>query len=492
MKLVHANFRSILVFFLIPIYIWSCQSKQSEEKMEEKSSGEKLPNIVIIFADDLGYADVGLFGAKGFTTPNIDNIASNGAKFTNFYVSQPVCSASRASLLTGCYANRVGVSGAFSPYRGIGLNPEEETIAEILKPLGYKTAIYGKWHLGSEPEFLPTRQGFDEYFGIPFSNDMWSRHPENEHHNFGALPLIENENIIDTLEEQSQITTWYTERAVNFIDKNKDGPFFLYLPHSMPHVPLFVSDKFKGKSEKGLYGDVIMEIDWSVGQVMKALKRNGIEENTLVIFTSDNGPWLSYGGHSGSALPLREGKGSAWEGGVRVPCVMQWPGNIPKGVEIDEALMTIDVLPTIATITGAELPKKKIDGKNILPVLKNEENATSPHDALFFYYKSNELHSMLSGNWKMYFPHNYRTLAGAKGRNDGIPIKYSYVDLEEVELYDIENDISEKKNVATENPDIVAKMAVLADEMRKELGDKLTKTEGSGNRPLGRIASEGK
>ena len=266
------------------------------------------PNFVILFADDQGYSDVGVYGAKGFTTPNLDKMASEGMRFTDFYVSQPVCSASRASLLTGCYANRIGIHGALGPKAKHGIHDNEITIAELVKQHDYATAIYGKWHLGHHPQFLPTRHGFDEYFGLPYSNDMWPSHPRKA--DYPPLPLIEEEEIIKIDPDQSQLTTWYTERAVEFIAKNKDRPFLLYVPYTMPHVPLFVSDKFKGKSEQGLYGDVIMEIDWSVGQILDALKKYGLDDNTLVIYTSDNGPWLSYGNHAGLAGPLREGKGA--------------------------------------------------------------------------------------------------------------------------------------------------------------------------------------
>ncbi|MGC9034989.1 MAG: sulfatase family protein, partial [Verrucomicrobiia bacterium] len=280
-------------------------------------AAEKPPNIIIIFADDLGYADVVCYGAKGLKTPNIDRLAKEGIRFTDFYVAQPVCSASRAALLTGCYPNRIGISGALSPSSKIGINQNEITLAELLKQKGYATAIIGKWHLGHHSQFLPTRHGFDEYFGLPYSNDMWPLHPEAKPGTYPPLPLYENETIINpnvSPRDQEQLTTQYTERAVRFIEKNKNRPFFLYLAHSMPHVPLYVSDKFKGKSKIGLYGDVIMEIDWSVGQILEAIKRNNLDDNTLIIFTSDNGPWLSYGNHAGKAAPLREGKGTVFEG----------------------------------------------------------------------------------------------------------------------------------------------------------------------------------
>lgn len=446
----------------------------------------KLPNIVLIFTDDQGYQDLGCYGSPDIKTPHIDQMTAEGVKFTNFYVSQPVCSASRASLLTGCYSNRIGISGAFMPYVGKGLHPQEETIAEVLKPLGYATAIYGKWHLGSEPDFLPTRQGFDEYFGIPYSNDMWPLHPwQGTVFDFPPLDLIENETVIDTLEDQSLITSQYTERAIQFIEKNKDRPFFLYLPHSMPHVPLYVSDKFKGKSERGLYGDVIEEIDWSTGQILAALKEYDLDENTLVIFTSDNGPWLSYGGHSGKALPLREGKGTALEGGVRVPCVMRWPAKIPKRLVVEQPAMTIDILPTIAEITGAKMPEKPIDGRNMLDLMTGKTDEPH-HEAYYFYYHQNELHAILSGDgrWKLYLPHQYRSLNGREGTNDGMPIPYDQNKIGQ-ELYDLENDISETTDVAEDHPEIVAMLLEHAEKARVELGDKLTNRTGTENRPTG-------
>ena len=294
------------------------------------------PNIIIIFTDDQGYADLGSYGAVGFETPNIDQLAQEGIRFTDFQVSQAVCSASRAALLTGAYSERVSVRGAYNHTSRIGLNPNETTIAEILKPLGYATSIVGKWHLGHHEMFLPLQQGFDEYMGIPYSNDMWpvdydgtpianTDHPLSF---YPQLPFYEGNNKVEeihTLSDQNELTKRYTERAVDFINRNKNKPFFLYLPHSMPHVPLGVSSEFKGKSKQGMYGDVMMEIDWSVGQIMKALSENDLDDNTLVIFTSDNGPWLNYGNHAGSVGNLREGKGTMWEGGSRVPCIIRWP-----------------------------------------------------------------------------------------------------------------------------------------------------------------------
>src|SRR5207302_359932 len=265
-------------------------------------------------------------------------------------------------LLTGCYPNRVGILGALNPKDRHGISATERTIADVLKSRNYATAVYGKWHLGHHPPFLPTRHGFDDYFGLPYSNDMWPKHPTAK---FPDLPLFEGEKIIAYNPDQTKLTTWYTERAVRFIAKNKERQFFLYVAHNMPHVPLHVSDKFKGKSRQGLYGDVIMEIDWSVGQILAALKRQGLDEQTLVLFTSDNGPWLSYGNHAGSAGPLREGKGTTWEGGMREPCIVRWPGQIPAGRVCPDPWMTIDVLPTIVRLSGAELPPLPIDGKDV-------------------------------------------------------------------------------------------------------------------------------
>ncbi|MBX2815925.1 MAG: sulfatase [Saprospiraceae bacterium] len=468
--------------FLIVLLLLSLFSCTAEK-------GPTKPNVVIIFTDDQGYEDLGCFGSPDIRTPHIDAMAARGLKLTQFYVAQPVCSASRAALLTGCYPNRLSISGAYGPFAKKGLHPNEQTIAELLKPLGYATACFGKWHLGSEREFLPTSQGFDEYFGLAYSNDMWPYHPwQGTIFDFPDLFLFEDAEIIDTLHEQSQITTWYTEKAVDFIERKADEPFFLYVPHSMPHVPLFVSDKFQGKSSRGLYGDVIEEIDWSTGQILDALERKGLSENTLVIFTSDNGPWLSYGGRSGEAHPLREGKGTAWEGGVRVPCVMQWPSVLPRGVEIDRPAMTIDLLPTIAEITGAELPAQKIDGKSCWPLLM-DPTASPHHDFYHFYYKQNELHATLSGDgaWKLYYPHRYRSLNGRTGTNDGLPIDYEQNDVETLELYNLVDDVMETNNVIGDHPSRVQEMQQAGDAIRSELGDQLTKTKGNSVRPLGTL-----
>ena len=460
---------------------------------------EKTPNIVIILTDDQGYADVGCYGAEGFTTPNLDEMAAEGMRFTNFYASQAVCSASRSSLLTGCYAERVGIRGALMPWSEVGLNPQETTIADMLKSEDYATGIFGKWHLGHQKQFLPLQHGFDEYLGLPYSNDMWpvdfngqaitEENPGSKPHKirYPQLPLIEgNEKIeeIRTLDDQATLTTRYTERAVQFIKKNKDNPFFLFVPHSMPHVPLGVSDKFKGKSEQGMYGDVIMEIDWSVGEILSALKRNKLDKNTLVIFLSDNGPWMNFGNHAGSAKPLREAKGTMLEGGPRVPCIMRWPGHIKSDQVCNNMAASIDILPTIAAITGAQLPVNKIDGLNILSLLENQKDA-KPRDSYYYYY-GGELRAVRQGEWKLYFPHKSRSYLGMEPGMDGYPGKYAVLEMG-LELYNLENDISETNNVIADHPDVVEELKLLGEEARIDLGDRLTEREGLNIRPPGRV-----
>jgi arylsulfatase A-like enzyme len=481
--------RSVIIFFCI-LFVTLIPGCRKE--------AERLPNVVIIFTDDQGYADVGCYGGEGFTTPNLDRMAREGMRFTSFYVSQAVCSASRASLLTGCYAERVNIRGALMPWAENGLHPDEETIAELLKKSGYATAIFGKWHLGHHKEFLPMQHGFDEYFGLPYSNDMWpmdySGRPLTEVDPgdapgklfYPVLPLIEgNEKVAEilTLDDQATLTTQYTERAVRFIDSNKDRPFFLYVPHSMAHVPLGVSNKFKGQSTQGMYGDVMMEIDWSVGEILKALGRYDLEEDTLVIFASDNGPWINFGNHAGSAFPLREAKGTAWEGGVRVPCIMRWPGRIPADSVCDKMAATIDILPTLSAIVGAPLPKNPIDGVNILPLMEAEEDA-DPRDHFFFYY-GRALRAVRKGRWKLFFPHGFDSYRGVVPGTDGYPGPYNFARTG-LELYDLERDVGETLDVAAQHPDIVKELQALAEKARDDLGDSLTGRVGKNVRPGGR------
>lgn len=451
-------------------------------------AAERLPNFVIIYIDDMGYADIGPFGAEGYETPNLDRMAEEGRRFTNFYVTQAVCSASRAGLVTGCYNVRVGILGALNHRANHGIHADEMTIGELVKQKGYATACFGKWHLGHHPKFLPTNNGFDEYLGLPYSNDMWPGHP-TAGKNYPDLPLIEGTKIVDanvTAEDQEQLTTLYTRRAVSFIERNKDRPFLVYLPHSMVHVPLHVSDKFRGKSPRGLFGDVVMEIDWSVGQILDALRKNNLDNHTLVVFTSDNGPWLSYGDHAGSAKPLREGKGTMFDGGCRVPTVMRWPGKIPAGTVCDTPAMTIDLLPTIAHLAAAPLPDHKIDGKNIWPLVAGEPGAQSPHEAYYLYY-GNELQAVRMGKWKLHFPHGYRTLAGRKGGTGGTPVPYDNARIE-LALFDLENDVGETTDVKDRHPEVVAAIQKLAGAIREDLGDSARKIKGAGTRPAGQLA----
>ena len=453
----------------------------------DKRTEVPKPNVILIFADDMAYGDLGAYGAKGWETPNLDQLAAEGMKFTQFHVPHAVCTASRAALLTGTYANRLELYGAIDHSANHGLNPEETTIAEMLKSNGYRTGMVGKWHLGHQDEFLPTRQGFDSYYGLPYSNDMWPNHPEVKDY-YPPLPLIEGEKTIAYLEDQQELTSWYTYKSLEFIEKNQDKPFFLYVAHSMPHVPLYVSDKFKGKSKQGLYGDVMMEIDWSVGEIRNKLKELGLAENTLIIFTSDNGPWLSYGGHAGLTAGLREGKGTSWEGGIRVPAIFTWPGKIPAGKDQDQPAMTIDILPTLAKVTGSTLPTLKIDGTDIWPLIQGKKTNPRPY---FAYYNKNELQAVIYGKWKLVFAHSYRSLSeGTETRNDGIPVKYTNVKLEKASLYNLVEDPGETTDLSLQNPKIVAQLNAIADQARADLGDTLTGNEGTGNRKAGRIAAK--
>lgn len=449
-------------------------------------SGPLPPNVIIIFTDDQGYNDVGCFGSD-IPTPHLDQMAAEGLKLTDFYAAQAVCSASRAAMLTGCYPNRVGIHNAYMPNATTGLDTAEVTLADMLKARGYATAAFGKWHLGDHPRFMPLRQGFDTYYGIPYSNDMWPFHPQQGPiFNFGPLPLYEDERVIDTVTDQSFLTQELTRRSVDFIRGKSDQPFFLYLAHPQPHVPLFVSDPFKGKSGQGLYGDVIMELDWSVGKILETLEEEGLTHRTLVIFTSDNGPWLSYGNHAGSAYPLREGKGTAWEGGHREPCIVYGPGFLPQGKILNTPMMAIDVLPTLAEATGAVLPQKTIDGRSFWKVWTGETEVP-PHETYFFYYRVNELHGVRYKNWKLYFPHTYRTLNGRPGGQDGQPGEYEQDTIKSVELYNLELDVSETMNVVDQHPLVRDTILALANDMRMRLGDRLYQMEGTENRPVGRV-----
>jgi arylsulfatase A-like enzyme len=450
----------LIIIFLIPLAIFSCQNSAPDK-----------PNIIIIFTDDQGYADLGCYGAEGFSTPNLDQMADEGIRFTSFYAA-PTCSPSRAALLTGSYPVRVGVPAVLEPNSPTGLDPSEITIAEILKEQGYATACVGKWHLGDQSTMMPTNQGFDEYFGLPYSNSQWpwrnnykKEGPRSEL--YPDLPLYHNNEILELNPDQNQLTSRYTEYAVRFIEANNDKPFFLYLPHTMAHIALGVSEKFSGKTEYGRYGDVMEEIDWSVGEILNTLEKNNLEKKTLVIYTSDNGPPLSFGNHAGKAHPLREGKGTTFEGGMRVPCIMRWPGKIPPGSVNHEMSTTMDFLPTVARLTGGQVPKDRvIDGKDIWPLMSGDPAIKTPNDVLFYHWDS-ELQAVRSGPWKLHFPHMYRQQAGKPGRNG---LRAGEIDASiGLSLFNLDEDIGETKNLAQQHPDIVQKLTDLANTHLKDL-----------------------
>lgn len=462
------------------------------------------PNVVLFFVDDLGYADVGCFGAAKHKTPNLDRMAAEGLRLTDFYVAQAVCSASRAALMTGCYPNRVGMQGALNHTSKAGLHPDEFLMPEMFKQNGYATAIYGKWHLGTTALFHPMRHGFDDYLGLPYSNDNSKYHPSLAPE-MPPLPLYDGLEVAELDPDQSLFTQRFTERAVAFIERHKDTPFFLYIPHVMPHVPVFASAAFEGKSGAGRYGDVVEELDWSMGVLLDTLKRLGLDEKTLVIFMSDNGPFLSYGEHAGRAAPLREGKLTSYEGGVRVPFIARWPGRIPAGAVSAEPVMTIDLLPSFARLLDVLLPAERvIDGRDALSVLLGEAGARSPHEALFF-WAGDELQAVRSGKWKLHFAHPYITVDGEPGRGGkpsnwenmkpksitqsgiaGIASRHGYrVEQQELALYDLETDPGESRNLAADNADVVARLEALAVPMREALGDALTGTIAKEARPVG-------
>lgn len=474
------TFKLLLAFLIVVSITTGCNTKL------DKKDNSIPPNIILIYLDDMGYGDLSITGATGYKTPNLDFMANSGMFFTHFYSPQAVCSASRAGLLTGCYPNRIGIAGALNHKSVTGISSEEETIAEVLKNKGYATAIYGKWHLGFQQQFLPTNHGFDEFYGIPYSHDMWPFHPTGTFHD---LPLYENETIVNPNllpEDIAQFTTQFTNRTLDFIKRNQDKPFFIYLASPLPHVPLYVSDKFKGKSEQGVYGDVMMEIDWGVGQIIKTLEETNLDKNTLVIFTSDNGPWLNYGNHAGNTGGFREGKGTTYEGGQRVPCLMMWKGVIPEGVVCNNLTSAIDILPTLAAISGAPLPEKRIDGVNILPLLKGDFEA-NPRETFYYYFMQNSLEAVRNDNWKLVFPHPGRSYTGFQPGNDGKPGKVNRNFSFEGALYDLRRDPGERYNVSESNPSIVKMLEKLADEIREDLGDDLTGIPGKNRRQPGEI-----
>jgi arylsulfatase A-like enzyme len=468
------------------------------------------PNVILIVADDMGYADMSCQGARGFRTPHLDRMAAEGTRFTSFYVAQAVCTASRAALLTGCYPNRVGLQGALNHTSRNGIHNQEWLLPEMFKARGYATAAIGKWHLGILPKFSPVRHGFDEWFGIPYSNDNSKYHPVLAAE-MPPLPLYDHDKVVETDPDQSQFTRRFTQRAIQFIERQggasggaRGEPFFLYLPHVMPHVPIFASEPFKGRSAVGLYGDVMEELDASVGEILAALRRLDIDDRTLVIFISDNGPFLSYGEHAGSARPLREGKLTAFEGGVRVPCIVRWPGYIPAGRVSSEPFMAVDWLPTLTELIDGKPSEKKIDGRSVKTLLLGEPSIKTADRPLFF-YSGAELHAVRQGPWKLHFPHPYLTVMAEPGRDgkpsgwgkqaaqsitqssvEGIASRHGYrIANLELSLFNLDDDPAETRNLADQYPDIVRRLAELAIPIRRQLGDSLQHIPGSETRPAG-------
>lgn len=415
------------------------------------------PNFVIIFLDDSGWADFRPFGQTLYPTPNVEKLAQGGCRFNHFCVPQAVCSASRSALMTGCYPGRTKMVGAHPP-RARGLDPKFATLAEVLKPRGYKTAVFGKWHLGDQPDTRPPARGFDESCGLMYSNDMWKFHPETRGFDKWPLQFWENGKIKledVTPADQKSLTTWYTEHAVSFIARHKQQPFLLYVPHSMPHVPIFCSSKFDGKSGRGLYADVMMELDWSVGAIMQALETAGVADNTVVLFTSDNGPWVSYGNHAGKT-PYREAKGTGFEGGIRSACIVRYPRAIAPGTVSERMFCSIDVLPTFAHLAGAQLPQNPVDGKNVWHLITGRTEASNPHQ-FYAFSTGDTFEGVISGDgkWKLHLPHAYRTLV--RPGKDGKPGDYANQRIE-LALFDLAHDPLETTNVLEKYPEVADKM----------------------------------
>lgn len=439
-------------------------SAQSEGESDDK------PNFVLFFLDDSGWGDFRPPGNPDYSTPNVERLANKGIRHDDFYVPQAVCTASRAAILTGTFPGRNRVFGAHMPGRP-ALDPKFVTLAEVLKKAGYATGMFGKWHVGDVDGQRPLDRGFDEYHGIYYSHDMWKHNPANPKF-WGKFPLVYWENdkpkVEDCdLEDQDQFTTWITEAAVDFIDRNADRPFFCYIPHPQPHVPLHVSDKFRGKSGQGLYGDVIMELDWSVGQVLDALEKKGLTEKTVVIFTSDNGPWMSYGNHAGNT-PFREGKRTSFNGGCRMAFIIRYPKEIQPGAHSKRVWSSVDILPSLAGLAKAPLPDGEIDGHDIWPIISGQSDAPHPADFIEI-TNEGEFQAMVTLNdkWKLHFPHKYRTMEGGRPGKDGKPGKYAQNTIG-FSLFNLEEDPGETKNVITEHPEVASRLIEAAEKHRQK------------------------
>jgi len=464
----------------------------------EKPRKSAHPNLVVVYCDDMGWGDAPGFALAGSEPPaytrempNLARLAREGATFRHYYTAQPVCSASRAALLTGCYPNRVGIHGALFPDAKIGISPDERTLAEVLRDKGYATMLAGKWHLGHRDEFNPLRHGFDEYYGIPYSNDMWPARFNRK--DFPELPLMEGlapAEFVRTMDDQALLTGKFTRRVCDFVRREAAAkrPFFAYLAHPQPHAPIAASPAFAPAERRALYGSVMREIDWSVGEVLRALDDSGAAENTIVVFTSDNGPWLSYGSDAGSSGGLREGKGTTFEGGVREPCFVRWPGHVPAGAVSDVPWMSIDLFATMAAIVDAPPPaaERPIDGRDARRVWACAPDARPTHAAFLFYYHTNRLEGVRMGRWKLSLPRRSRTLDGKQGGVDGGETPYVEKEVP-LALFDLERDPAETTDVSAAHPEVMAELMRHVEAARADLGDALVKRSGTGRREPGRV-----
>ena len=479
----------IRIFFLYSLLLYA-------EIALSQNKATILPNVIIINMDDMGYGDTEPYGMTGISTPNFNRMAKEGMRFTHFNAAQAICTASRAALLTGCYPNRIGIHGAFMPWADKALNPSEETIASLLKKAGYETGMLGKWHLGAKPPYFPTYYGFNSFYGLPYSNDMWPvdvdgnavTDTSKKVSKFPWLPVIDGEKQVGTIRtfaDQEQLTPTLTRKAVSFIENNRNKPFFLYLAHPMPHIPLAASERFKGKSGLGIFGDVIMELDWSLGEIINTLDKERLSEKTILIVTSDNGPWLIYGNNAGSSGGFKEGKGTVWEGGTRVPCLVRWPGKVEAGGVCSQLLTNMDLLPTMCSVTGAGLPVKKIDGIDFSALLLGKTDK-GPREVFYYYYETNNLKAVRYKNWKLVFPHDSRSYAlgtRAKDRHSGSTVKVAAPQ----SLYDLAHDPGEAYDVQKLYPDTVKKILRFAEIAREDLGDDLTQRKGKNVREAAKL-----